>query len=373
MKVRDKEWFKKKVEDIKFCGYVFGEGVREVAQRFGLNPQEIVKLDSNENLFAPKDALTKIIQEVLENFDPRIYPQEEMQELVEEIGKYLDIRADYIAIGNGSDELLERIARFILEKGDQAISVTPTFSMYKHATVLQRAEYVEVPLRQDFSLDVEAILTKVTLRSRVLFLCSPNNPTANRFKKEDILTLIEEFPGIVVVDEAYAEFSEDTLVPLTRKFDNLVILRTFSKAFGIAGLRLGYCIANPEITQILSKNVGLPYPVNTLALKVGAKILEKRSIIYRAIERLKAERDKLIKKIRDIEGAYAFDSETNFVLFKTEKPLDEVYQGLLRRGIIVKKLGDILKFSNCFRATVGLPEMNNNLVKALEAICSKNS
>ncbi|MGQ9744222.1 MAG: histidinol-phosphate transaminase [Candidatus Bathycorpusculaceae bacterium] len=372
MKIKDEEWFKKKIEDVRSSGYIFSDTVKSVAQRFGLNLQEIVKMDSNENLFVPKDVLIKLIQEALEDFDPRLYPQEEAQELVKRISGYVEKPSDYIAIGNGSDELMERIVRLFLEKGDQAISVKPTFSMYRQAAVLQKAEYMEVPLKEDFSLDVNGILAEITPKTRVLFLCSPNNPTANRFKTEDMVALIEEFPGIVVVDEAYVEFSEGSLVPLTRKFNNLVVLRTFSKAFGIAGLRLGYCIAVPEIAQTLSENVGLPYPVSALTLIVGVKVLEKRSIIYRAIERLKTERKRLIKKLRDIEGVCTFDSETNFVMFNTDKPADEVYQGLLKKGVIVKKLGNVLEFNNCLRATVGLPQMNDKLVKALEATCSES-
>lgn len=372
MRIKNEEWFKKKIENFKFCGYVFGETVKGVAQRFGLNSNEVVKLDSNENLFVSRDDIIKLIQEVLAGFDPRIYPQEEMWELIEAISNYVGAPSDCIVLGNGSDELMERIACFILEKGEQAISVKPTFSMYRHAVALQKAEYLEVPLRQDFSLDVEGLLSKITSKTRILFLCSPNNPTANRFNKEDVERLIEEFPGLVVVDEAYAEFSGCSIVPLTREFDNLVVLRTFSKAFGMAGLRLGYCVADPEIAQSLSRNVGLPYPVNTLALKLGVKVLEKRSIMYKAIEKLKAERDILIRKLREIRGVYAFNSETNFVLFKTDRPADKVHYELLSRGVIVKKLGEILKFSNCFRATVGLREMNNKLVEALKAVSGKS-
>lgn len=369
MKNYVKEWVKNRIEAFKSTGYMFGESVEDVARRYGLASHEIVKLDSNENLFIPKNELIKIIQEaLLDDFDPRLYPREETRRLINNISGYVGLPTEYITIGNGSDELMEIAARFALEKGDRALSIAPTFSMYRHAVMLQRAKYVEVPLKEDFSLDVKGILSKATPKTRILFICSPNNPTANRFEKDDLIYLVDRFHGIVVVDEAYVEFSGDSIAPLVKEFDNLIVLRTFSKAFGLAGLRLGYCLANPEISKTLSASISLPYPVNTLALKVGAKILENVKTMQEAIEKLKVERSRLIEDLRNIRGVYAFNSETNFILIYTHRSAEDVYQGLLSKGVIVKKLGCILKFRNCFRVTVGLPEMNAKLIKSLKEI-----
>ncbi|MCS7114693.1 MAG: histidinol-phosphate transaminase [Nitrososphaerota archaeon] len=372
MKVRDAEWFRRKIEAVQPIGYVFGDTVKSVELRFGVERSKIVKLDANENFFIPREKLVEIIVESMEEVDPRLYPQEELMELRERLSAYVKVPADFIAIGNGSDELMERVARLFLESGEQALTFSPTFSMYRHAVCLQKAELLEVPLKEDFSLDAENLLSKTSPKTRVLFLCSPNNPTANQFKTEELEYLIEKFPGIVVVDEAYVEFAGDSIVQLTKKFENLIVLRTFSKAFGLAGLRLGYCVADAEIAGTLSKNVGLPYPVNTIAIRVGAKILEKKYFMEKAVEQLKAEREKLVRALNGVEGVKAFESQTNFLLFKTEKPSAEVYHGLLERGIVVRNLGTILKFNNCFRATVGLPSMNVRLVEALREICALN-
>ena len=368
MKIQGEEWLRRKLEAVQLSGYVFGDSVKSVEQRFGIKRSEILKLDSNENFFIPKDKLAEFIIEVVENFDPRLYPQEEEQELREKLSAYLGVSADCITVGSGSDELMERITRLFLESGEQALSISPTFSMYRHAVNLQKAELLEVPLREDFSLDVNGLLAKATQKTRILFLCSPNNPTANQFKIDEIECLVEAFPGIVVVDEAYVEFAGNSIVQLTAKFENLLILRTFSKAFGLASLRLGYCVASTEIVGTLSKKVGLPYPVNSIALRVGVKILENRGIVENAINKMRVEREKLVNALNSIMGVKAFDSQTNFVLFRTDKPSTEVYQELLKRGIIVKNLGSILKFNNCFRATVGLPEMNARLIEALKEI-----
>jgi histidinol-phosphate aminotransferase len=208
----------------------------------------------------------------------------------------------------------------------------------------------------------------ITPRTRLLFLCSPNNPTANQFGTNEIQLLVKEFPGVVIVDEAYAEFAEYSLVPLQDKFDNLIILRTFSKAFGLAGFRLGYCVANADLATILSKKLQLPYPVSSVTLRMGLKLLENADVVEKVVTRLKVERKKLIRRLNQVNGVRAFDSQTNFVLFQTDEQSDVVYQGLLSRGILVRNLGKILHLNNCFRATVGTPRMNAKLVDGLKEI-----
>jgi len=347
--------------------YAVEETVESVAQRFGISPTSIIKLNSNENFFIPKDRLLGFLKEVIEEYDPRIYPQEEYK-LKEKLGDYLNVPTDRIVIGNGGDELIERIARLFLKRGDQTLSVSPTFAFYKHCASLLGTKYLEAPIKKDFALDTKRILATITPKTRLLFLCSPNNPTANQFKIDEIQFLIEEFPGIVIVDEAYAEFAEYSVTPVLDKFENLIVLRTFSKAFGLAGLRLGYAAANSEIATILSKKAQQPYPVNSIALKMGLKLLANIGIMKKAVEQLKIERETLKKELNEINGVKAFDSQTNFVLFQTSKPSSEVYQGFLSRGVFVKNLGRILHLQNCFRTTVGLPQMNAKLLKALKKI-----
>jgi histidinol-phosphate aminotransferase len=344
---------------------------KRTRQGLGLNRLKIAKLDLNENFFIPRKRLIKIILEALKDFDPRLYPVEEEQELRKKISAYVGVPATSITIGNGSDELVEKIARLFLKCEEGAITISPTFAMYRHIVNHMKAELLEVPLKENFSLDVNGLLSKVTPKTKVLFLCSPNNPTANQFEMGDIEFLIEKFPGIVVVDEAYVEFADYSVASWVKKYDNLVVLRTFSKAFGLAGLRLGYCIANTEVTKTLSENATLPYPVNTLTLTVGAKILENLEIVKKAITQVKNEREKLIEFLNSIDGIKAFESKTNFVLFKTEKPSTVVYYGLLKRGVVVKNFGTILNLQNCLRTTVGPPWMNMKFIRALKEINSQ--
>jgi histidinol-phosphate aminotransferase len=177
--------------------------------------------------------------------------------------------------------------------------------------------------------------------------------------------LTEGFSGLVFVDEAYVEFSDYSLTRLVEKLENLVVLRTFSKAFGLAGLRLGYAVSNPDVVEILSRSQ-LPYATNSIALKAGLKMLQAIEIVERGIIELKTERSRLVKGLNTIEGITAFDSKANFVLFRTEKPSNKVCKLLAEQGILIKDLGKILSFSNCLRTTVGLPQMNDKLLEALE-------
>jgi histidinol-phosphate aminotransferase len=370
LKTQGKKWFKRKLERMRLLdSYKIEEAVESVAQRFGISPLEIIKLNSNENFFIPKDKLHAFMKEVTEEYDPRIYPQEEEYKLKEKLSDYLNIPIDRITIGNGSNQLLDWTVRLFLDKSDQALSVAPTFSLFKYRVSFLGAGYLEAPLKKDFALDAERILTMIKPKTRLLYLCSPNNPTANQFGIDEIQFLVEEFPGVVVIDEAYVEFAEYSMAPLLNKFENLIVVRTFSKAFGLAGLRLGYGVANSDIAATVSKKAQLPYPVNPIALRMGLKLLANIDIMKNAVKQLKAERGKLIKELNEINGVKAFDSQTNFVLLQTSKQSNEVYQGLLSRGIFIRNVGKILHLDNCFRATVGLPQMNAKLLKALEEVC----
>jgi histidinol-phosphate aminotransferase len=252
-----------------------------------------------------------------------------------------------------------------LDRGDHAVTFAPTFSVFRYCVKYNGGEYVPVPLQKGFALDVEALRAAFTLETKMLYLCSPNNPTGNQFELGEVEALIEEFPGIVLIDEAYGEYADYSLVPLINKYENLVVLRTFSKAFGLAGLRLGYAVANPALANAVNK-IPAPYAINIVSLTMGRKLLEHVGVMRQAVGALKAERAKLINALNEIKGVEAFESRANFTLFNTNKPYEDVYLNMLKRGLVIKKLGKLLTYENCLRATVGLPEMNLNLLKALK-------
>lgn len=365
MKTECKKWLEKKLEKLQGLESYSAEKTNEaIAKEYGLSPADIVKLNYNENLYIPRAKVIPLLKDVAEECDFRIYPQEEESRLKEKISDYLKIPQDCVTIGNSSDEVMERVIRIFLGKGNSAVTFTPTFTVFKYCVKYQGAEYVAVPLRDDFTINIKGMRAAFTPDARLLYLCSPNNPTASQLKLEEIEALTEEFPGIVLVDEAYAEYADYSVVPLINKYENLIVLRTFSKAFSLAGLRLGYAVANPTLAKALDKTPA-PYPVNVVSLSMGRKMLENIGIMRESVAALKAERGKLINRLNEIRGIEAFDSKANFVLFNTAKPYAEVYESALRRGLVIKKLGKLLKYENCLRSTVGLPEMNAKLLMAL--------
>jgi histidinol-phosphate aminotransferase len=365
MKAECKKWLEEKLAKIEALeSYTPEKTIENVTQQYGRSPADIIKLNFNENLYIPREKLVALLKEVAEECDLRLYPQEEEEKLREAIAEYLRLPQACVAVGNSSDEVMDRITRLFLERGDQAVTFAPTFSVFRYCAKYQGAEYVEVPLRKGFTLDVEAMRAAFTPEAKLLYLCSPNNPTGNQFGLGEVEALIEDFAGIVMVDEAYGEYADYSVVPLIDKYENLVVLRTFSKAFGLAGLRLGYAVANPTLVKAVNK-IPAPYAINIVTLTMGRKLLENVGVVREAVAALKAERGKLINELNKIKGVEAFDSRANFVLFNAAKPYEDVYVNMLKRGLIIKKLGKLLEYENCLRATVGLPEMNAKLLNAL--------
>ncbi len=364
-----RKWIAQKIEKLSAIDcYSAGATPETVAKQIGVSTSEIVKLNFNENLFVDRTRQTALVKEVADEIDLRMYPEDEVPKLIEKLTEYMGVPKDYLVIGNAGDELIDRMIRLFVEKGDEAVSFAPSFAIPRLCVKRQEGEYITVPLQSDFQLDVQGMLSKFSEKTRLLYICSPNNPTSNQMKPEDIETLVKAFPGIVILDEAYGEFADYSFVPRIREFPNMIILRTFSKAFGLAMLRLGYAVANPELAKILTEKAPLPYPVSGFTIRMGIKMLENMDIMRTAVASLKAERGKLIKALNQIEGIQAFDSQADFVLINTQKPADEVYKKLLERGVMLKKWGKLLQYDNCFRVTVGLPEMNAKLIEALKQI-----
>lgn len=366
MNAECKKWLNEKLGKLLSSEAYVAEKTNEaIAKEYGLSPNDIVKLNYNENLYIPREKVIPLLKEVADECDFRIYPQEEEVRLKEKIGEYLQVASEDVSIGNSSDEVMERVIRIFLEKGTAAITFTPTFTVFKYCVQDQDASFVTVPLKDDFSIDIEGMRKTFTADARLLYLCSPNNPTGSQLRPREIEALIEEFPGIVLVDEAYAEYADYSVVPLIKKYENLIVLRTFSKAFSLAGLRIGYAVTNPLLAVAIGKTPA-PYPVNVVSLSMGRKMLENVGLMRESVALLKLERTRLINELNDMKGVEAFNSKANFVLFRTEKPYTEVYDRVLRKGLVIKKLGKLLYYENCLRTTVGLPWMNAKLLSALK-------
>ncbi len=356
------QWLNDRLSILKAMeGYSFGSGFRADTVR--------VKLDANENWHIPKEKIQRLIRESLAEVDVRKYPLGLLDNLRTDLAKHFSLPEDAIVPTQGSDQGIDLLCQAFLQPGDRALIVSPTYSFYRLRSRVAGAQSVEISLNPDLSLPVDGILSAAK-DGGIIFLCSPNNPTGNQYPTDDVLRLADATPGLVVVDEAYVDFGSQSLVKELRDRRNLVVLRTFSKAFGLADLRLGLVIAHPEWASSFLENVQYPYPLSSITILVALRLLREFQLVERGIESLKRERTWLREKLLEFAGGEPLPSDANFVL--TNFPLDaaKVHRALLERGIATKRVGHVLNLPNCIRVTVGTREMNSTFLEALKEILS---
>lgn len=315
---------------------------------------EMVFLDANENPF--------------ENGVNR-YPDPQQKNVKEQLSSIKGIPTKNILLGNGSDEVLDLIFRAFCEPAiDTVITLPPTYGMYKVLAGINNVTVKEVVLSVDFQPKVETILLAATSTSKLLFLCSPNNPTGNSFNTKDVEKLLNQFKGIVVLDEAYIDFSEQkSWLERLEEFPNLIITQTLSKAYGMAGIRLGVCYASEEIIAILN-SIKPPYNVNELTQSKAFESLGQPKKVQKEIQQLKHERlflEKELKAIPFIEKMYP--SDANFLLVKVDNAAKR-YQQLIEKGIVIRNRTNQLLCENCLRISVGTKEENSQLIAVLKEL-----
>jgi len=313
-------------------------------------------LDANENSFgSPLDR----------NYHR--YPDPLQTEIKREIAIRQRVAPEEIFVGNGSDEAIDLLFRIFCEpRRDNVLICPPTYGMYEVAAAINDVETKRAVLTNDFQLDLWAIEQTIDANTKLLFVCSPNNPTGNSFPRQEILKLAETFNGIVVVDEAYIHFSpEKSLVSEIHNLKNLVVLQTFSKAWGLAGARVGMAVANVE-TIALFNRVKPPYNVSQPAQEAILQALENGAEVERIISAIISEREKLIEKLAEINCVEKiYPTDANFVLVKTTDA-EKVYRFLLDEKIVVRNRSNLELCAGCLRVTVGTPEENESLLRALK-------
>ncbi len=352
-------------EDIRnIPEYVPGKSIEETAKKYGLDPASIIKLGSNENPLGPSQ---KAVQAILEYASKvHLYPSADAGELVDALSMYLNIPSSNIcATGPGMDGLLDNLMRLIIQEGDEVIIPIPTFSYYEIAARANGASVVYVDRKEDFIVDIGAIQKAVSPRTKVIFLCSPNNPSGDVVPESDIRTLLESFRGLVFVDEAYVEFAEHSITNLVMEYDNLIVGRTFSKIFGLAGLRLGYGIMPAWLKKEYMK-IATPFNVSLPAIKAGVAAISDKVHIDKSIAMVKEGRKYLKEEI----PFKVYYSMANFVLVDIS-PLNasEVCEKLLKKGIIVRDCRSFKGAGNSLiRVTVGTKEQNMRVVNAFRSV-----
>lgn len=292
------------------------------------------------------------------------YPDPRQKELKGLISQIKGIPAENIFIGNGSDEAIDLVFRIFCTPGkDKVVGISPSYGMYSVAAEINDVQYIPVQLNEDFSLPLEELL-ETAHECKVIFICSPNNPTGNAFPKREIIAIAERFNGVVVVDEAYIDFSsEESMIGEIVSHPNIIVLQTLSKAWGMAGLRLGLAFATPYIMELFSQ-VKYPYNVNVASIKMAAGILQNGIADQR--EEIIVERESLAQKLAKLDIVEkVYPSDANFLLVKFTDP-NAVYGYLIEKGIIVRNRNNVPGCAGCLRISVGRKNENELLLKALE-------
>ena len=320
------------------------------------NGNASVFLDANENSYGSPL-----------NEEYNRYPDPLQWQLKQELSKIKGVPPQNIFIGNGSDEVIDLAYRIFCEPGkDNVIVCPPTYGMYEVSANINNVDIREVVLTDNFDLDVDAILESTDANTKLLFICSPNNPTGNNMNREGIEILLNNFPGLIIIDEAYINYSrQKTFIQELTEYENLIVMQTLSKAWGLAALRLGLCFAAQNIIDLFNK-VKPPYNINKASQELGMQALKNIAEVNDTIKKTVRERDELIKSLSVfpfIEKCY--QSYANFILVKTANA-DDLYEFLTRQKIIVRNRSRQPKCENCLRITVGTHEENNMLINVLK-------
>jgi histidinol-phosphate aminotransferase len=321
----------------------------------------MVLLNDNANLFGANPA----IEEVAESFDfGRLssYPSESSQSLRERIASEFGVSPDEIMVGNGSDEILDIAAKCFLDPGDVFCSPTPTFSMYKFYANLHLARTVEKVLGRDFSLPADAILEE---RSKMISICQPNNPTANLFDPAEVRKLLVQAPGVVMIDEAYSEFAGTSMLKDVMDSQRGIDVRTLSKAYGVAGLRVGFAIARKEIVDEL-RQFRTPFGLNSFSEAVAVKALDNRDWVASVVSSVRTEGSYLRPKLESL-GFKVYPSTCNFLLCKSPVEGPALVSALRARGVAIRDLNPYPLMANHVRVTIGPRPMLDKLLDRLES------
>ncbi|MBI4475351.1 MAG: histidinol-phosphate transaminase [Acidobacteria bacterium] len=331
-----------------------------------------VKLDQNENPYEIPDSLKReIVERVLGRPWGR-YPEFVPAAVTKAIAEFTEWTEEGILVGNGSNELIQAALSVTLGPGRRMAVPQPTFTLYKLMATTLQADINEVRLKpDDLTFDVNA-LVDASRSADVVVICSPNNPTGTWLERDAVAAVLETAKGIVLLDEAYHEFSGQTALPLLRDHRNLVILRTFSKAMAMAGLRFGYMMAHPEIAREIHK-AKLPYNVNIFTLAAAQTILERRSVLSQAIATLIRERERVMTELNKRPAVQAFPSKANFILIKSALPARELFDALYEQGVLVRDVSACPMLERALRVTIGRPDENDRFLAALDRALEKRA
>lgn len=355
---------------VEMPGYEPIVPVDVLARRLGIPEERIVKLDGNESPYGPSP---KVVEALARFPYYHIYPDPEQQQVREAVARYAGVDVESVVVGSGSDELLDLTGRLFLSPGDALVNATPTFGMYEFVARTYGARVVEVPRREDFALDLPAMESALSEGAKLAFLASPNNPTGNPMGRRELERLLAT-GSVICVDEAYAEFHGETMpagrqgfAPLVSERDNLIVVRTFSKWAGLAGLRAGYAVFPAPVAEVIRK-IKMPYNLSVAAQVAVLASLDDIDTLRERVSAVVAERERMIERLASLPWLRPFPSQANFVLCGVKgMAAREVRARLQERGIFIRHF-DAPGVRNCLRISVGRPEHTDLLMTALSEI-----
>ncbi|MEK6303020.1 MAG: histidinol-phosphate transaminase [Acidobacteriota bacterium] len=328
-----------------------------------------IKLNQNENPFDMPDEIKQEVERRLANRAWSRYPDFDPASLIERLAAFAGWKPEGTLAGNGSNELIQATLMVTVAAGTRVVICEPTFTLYRQVVTVLGGEVVSVPLNPQFQFDIEAILA-VRDRADVIILCSPNNPTGCQAADEDVTRIARDFHGLVVVDEAYHEFSRHSAVPLLAELPKLIVLRTFSKAMAMAGLRVGYLLASPELRREIRKAT-LPYNLNFFSATTAEVACERYDLLKPRIDLIISERERLLNSMRGISEVNPVPSSANFMIAKTAVAPQTLFKELLARDILVRDVSRYPMLGEYFRVSVGSPEENDRFVGALKEVIER--
>jgi len=324
---------------------------------------DAAKMNSNENFAMPRQFQQEVLRG-MRKVDIREYPRERMDALVSTISENLGVSSSCIGVGNGSDHILDLILGSFASRKTRVLVSDPTFSFFEQRCRLYSIPVTRVPFSDDMTLDAGRIIER-SKSADILYLDSPNNPTGYQIPKREMIRIAKEFDGMIILDEAYADFAEYSMTKAAKKSRNMVLVRTFSKSHGLAGLRIGYFVASAEFARVFNRVVQYPYPLNAAAIEAAIAALEKSDQVRSIISVIRKERSRIIAELRKYDAFEVFDSDANFVLFDAKGAYRRVSHALLEQGIAIREIGVVAKRRGCLRVTVGTPEANSKFLLAI--------
>jgi histidinol-phosphate aminotransferase len=350
-----------------FEAYGWETPSHEIAEKVGLRTEQIVRLDTNTSPFPPLAEL-RLLSKSAQGLEVNQYPDTTYLDVRKGLAAYCGVGVDRFVVTNGADEGLDIICKTLLDNGDEVVVPVPTYSMFRVVSEVMgaRVKYVRRD-PEDFSIGADEVLGAATPKTKLIFLCNPNSPTGNPMPISEVEKIAKEAKAAVAVDEAYYEFWGKTSMGLTERYDNLVVCRTFSKAFSMAGVRVGYLVAERETVEQLNL-VRPPNSLSVISIMLAEASLRNLGEMRGNVRTVVSERKRVFKGLEDVDSVSAFPGETNFILFRVKggaARAAKLHSALMRKGFVLRTFSEKSGIGDCLRLTIGTREVNDRFLSAL--------